>query len=155
MHKALQLALEIYARVPLIPQSLFMGGLDIQIPIDDNVYRNGTLASGENKKEAMFLSHATGIFVCHPSFLAFGLRVMSKQPICQITLLWGTLSHENILPLLGIYEAMASASESTSFYYVIPRMEHGTLPEWRRKANPPGLEIRDRVSLILHFHGWH
>jgi len=66
--------------------------------------------------------------------------------MCQITLLWGFLSsHENILPLLGIFEAKVLGRQDTKFFHVIPYMEHGTLSQWRRKANPPGLEIRDRM----------
>jgi hypothetical protein len=74
MHKALQLALEIYARVPLIPQSLFMGELEIQIDdkdLDLDIHYNGTLAGGKHKTKAMFWVHSYGIFVCYPHFLAW------------------------------------------------------------------------------------
>ena len=70
--RALQLALEMYARVPHIPQSLFMKGLDIQV--DDKYfgdhYRNGTLTSGKHKTEAMFWYQQDSIFVCCLHFLA-------------------------------------------------------------------------------------
>jgi hypothetical protein len=66
--------------------------------------------------------------------------------MCQRALVWGTLSHENVLPLLGIYEAK-------SFLFVTPYMEYGTLRQWRREVNRSGMEIRDRVSLISHFDG--
>ena len=71
MHRALQLELEIYARVPLIPRSLFMNGLDIQIDGEDfGGYYNGTFASGGHKIEATFWYNQVGIFVCYLPFLA-------------------------------------------------------------------------------------
>ena len=74
MYRAMTLALEIYARVPLIPQPLFMNGLDIQIDIMNEDfpvgYHNGTLANGNHKIEVMFWSHWYGIFVCYLPFLA-------------------------------------------------------------------------------------
>ena len=71
--------------------------------------------------------------------------------MCQIALVWGSLSHENILPLLGIYDATANG-QGSGFFVVTPYMEHGTLREWRREVNPPGVKIRDRVSLISSLH---
>jgi hypothetical protein len=110
MHTALQLALEIYARVPLIPQSLFMNGPDVQIGDkvkDSGVLYNGTLASGKHKTKVMFRSFGSAMFF-----------------ICQMALVWGTLSHENVLPLLGIYEGMVD--RKLRFHFVIPYMERGT-----------------------------
>ena len=67
--------------------------------------------------------------------------------MCQMALVWGTLSHENIMPLLGICEAMDSNKEM-EFLLVTPYMKHGTLRQWREKVNPSGVEVRDRVSLL-------
>ena len=67
-------------------------------------------------------------------------------------LVWGTLSHENILPLLGICEVIVP-TQGLTFLFVTPRMEQDTLRQWREKAKPSELGIRDRVSLISPVHG--
>ena len=72
--------------------------------------------------------------------------------MCQIALVWGALSHENVLPLLGICETMVSG-QGMMFVFVTPYMEHGTLRQWREKVRRSGGEIRDRVSLISPLHG--
>ena len=69
------------------------------------------------------------------------MLITQMEPMCQRALVWGSLSHENVLPLLGIYEGKY-------LHFVTPDMEHGTLSQWRQSANPSGLEIRDRVCLI-------
>ena len=66
--------------------------------------------------------------------------------------MWGALSHENVMPLLGLCETMVSGL-GVRFVFVAPSMEHGTLPDWRKKVNPPGVEVRDRVSPISPLHG--
>jgi hypothetical protein len=65
--RALQLALEIYAMVPLIPRSLFISGLEILIDYARFGERyNGTLASGKHKTEATFWPRGWDLFVGHP-----------------------------------------------------------------------------------------
>jgi hypothetical protein len=155
MRRTSQLALGIYARVPLIPQLLFMSGLDTQINSDGvSGYRSvsGTLTSGNHKAKVKFRSYSEyDIFVCYLPFSHHGLLLTSRKPLCQMAVVWGTLlAHENVLPLLGICEEMSSGEEM-SFYFVTPHMEHGTLRQWRRNANLTGLEIRDHVSLIFFF----
>ena len=58
-------------------------------------------------------------------------------------LMWRSLSHNLVLPFLGIYE-----NESASFL-VSPYMKNGTLVQWRKKANPSMAEIQERVWLPL------
>src|ERR1700760_1218249 len=66
-HKALQLALEIYARVPLIPRSLFMSGTDIQIDFKDfNGLQTGTLVSVKHEMKVFLWDLSYGISVCYP-----------------------------------------------------------------------------------------
>ena len=62
MHTAaLQLALEIYAKMPLIPQSLFLNGANIEAHNGST----GTLDNGGHKVKAIFRYHAYGIVVCY------------------------------------------------------------------------------------------
>ena len=63
--------MEIYARVPLIPQPLLMSGLDSQIDHEDlGDYYNGTLVSGEHRTKATLWPMRWGIVVGHPFPLA-------------------------------------------------------------------------------------
>jgi serine/threonine protein kinase len=126
VRSASQLALEIYARMPLIPRSLFLNGVNIEIGDKSSVgHGRGTLTNGRHKIKATFRHCGSGI-----SFT------------CQRALVWGTLTHENIMPLLGIYETMANGREK-ELYFIAPYMEHGTLREWRQKVNPSGVIVRD------------
>jgi hypothetical protein len=68
--------------------------------------------------------------------------------VFQIALVWGTLSHDNVMPFFGVCEAA-----DRGFFVVMPYMELDMLNQWRGSANPSRLEIRDRVSLISHFYG--
>ena len=59
--------------------------------------------------------------------------------------MWRSLNHEFVLPFLGVYE-----DETTSqSFLVTPYMTNGTLAQWRKKANPPILEVQKRVCLFL------
>ena len=58
MHRGVQLALHIYAKIPLIPRSLFLNGVDIE----ENEC-TGTLTNGRHKIKATFEDHDYGIFV--------------------------------------------------------------------------------------------
>ena len=87
-------------------------------------------------------------------FPTIGMLMTSVKLMCQMALVWGTLSHENVLPLLGIYDATASG-RGERLYFVTPYMEHDTLRQWRQnlKEIPSGVTIRDLVSLISPLHG--
>jgi hypothetical protein len=132
-----------------------MSGLDIQIGdcLNPSCY-HGTLATGKHKAEAMFWAYiGYDISVCYLPFLHRVLVVMSRKFMCRLTLGWGALSHENVLPLLGICEAVIGPQEiGINFVFVTPYMKHGTLRQWRKNANPSGAEVRDRVSLMLPLH---
>ena len=62
MHRAMQLALEIYARIPLIPRSLFLDVVNIE---DNEPVGTGTLANGGHRTKVTLEQHAYGIFVCY------------------------------------------------------------------------------------------
>lgn len=71
MRKASQLALQIYARLPLIPRTLFLNGANVVIGDKDSegIY-NGTLASDKHKIKVLFWPIHQSIFVCCLPFLA-------------------------------------------------------------------------------------
>ena len=58
MRRALQLALEIYAKIPLIPRSLFLNGVNIEVK-----KRTGTLVNGRHKTKVAVQDLAYGISV--------------------------------------------------------------------------------------------
>jgi hypothetical protein len=72
---------------------------------------------------------------------------MSRKPMCQIALVWGALSHENVLPLLGICEAM-DGREGMNLFFVIPYMECGTFRQWRQNVNPSRVEIVESNGVL-------
>jgi serine/threonine protein kinase len=61
------------------------------------------------------------------------------QDFCREALVWRSLSHPFIMPLLGINE------EQSLYFLVSPYMENGTLADWRNNANPSPTEIERRV----------
>ena len=61
-------------------------------------------------------------------------------------MIWRSLSHESVLPFLGIHED----KPASLLFLVSPYMQNGTLSQWRAKSNPSVAEIQKRVRL-LHF----
>ena len=62
--------------------------------------------------------------------------------MCQDAIIKGVLFHDNIAPLLGIYE-----SEKRDFVFLYQQGENGTLSQWRQRSNPSLPESLERVSL--------
>ncbi|KAF8338411.1 kinase-like domain-containing protein [Amanita rubescens] len=63
-----------------------------------------------------------------------------RQDFCREALVWRSLLHRFILPLLGIYE------EESGLFLVLPFMSNGTLTDWRKNEQPSVVEI-NRVLL--------
>jgi serine/threonine protein kinase len=63
--------------------------------------------------------------------------------------MWRSLSHEFVLPFLGIYEDKSVKQ----FFLVSPYMKNGTLAQWRKEVNPSVAEVEERVwtSVLLLF----
>ena len=61
--------------------------------------------------------------------------------------MWGSLSHEFVLPLSGIYQ------DDELKLFISPYMENGTLAQWRKKVNPSTAEVEQHVwfSVLLPF----
>ncbi|KAF8695227.1 hypothetical protein AX14_001856, partial [Amanita brunnescens Koide BX004] len=71
------------------------------------------------------------------------LKVLYRGPhfndLCREVLVWRSLSHPYILPLLGIFE------RESQIFLVSPYMENGTLAGWRRYRQQSIKDIRQRV----------
>ena len=59
--------------------------------------------------------------------------------------MWGSLHHEFLLPLLGIYENEVLSQ----FFLVSSYMKNGTLAQWRKRVVPSLLEVEMRVRFML------
>jgi len=68
--------------------------------------------------------------------------MLIQKVFVREALTWRTLSHDYVLPLLGIYQAGPGA-----VCLVSPFMENGTLHDWRHDKSPGVPEIEIRVSL--------
>ena len=61
--------------------------------------------------------------------------------------MWGSLKHKFVLPFLGIYEIESGIV--SRFFLVSPYMAiHGTLAQWRKKANSSIAKIEGCVWLF-------
>jgi hypothetical protein len=68
--------------------------------------------------------------------------VTSRKYMSDEMLAWATLSHENICPLLGVFES------KSVLFFVYAHGENGTLHEWRRTSKRSAGDVLGRVSLI-------
>ncbi len=57
--------------------------------------------------------------------------------------MWGSLRHNFVLPLYGIFEF--ENGRASQFFLISPYMTNGTLAHWRKKTNPSVAEIEERV----------
>jgi serine/threonine protein kinase len=71
--------------------------------------------------------------------------VMSPKFKAEEILIWATLLHENICPLLGVF------GKESELFFVYEHGENGTLREWRHTLNPSGWDVLGRVSLMMYY----
>ena len=64
-----------------------------------------------------------------------------RQDFCREALVWRSLSHHFILPLLGIFE------DGSQLYLVSPFMTNKTLRQWRDKHTPAIPDLHKMVRL--------
>ena len=73
-------------------------------------------------------------------------KVSLRKDFCREALAWKSLSHQFIIPLLGIFE------ERDQLFLVSPFMANGTLTDWRNLKEKPGSnkigEIHRLVRLL-------
>ena len=68
--------------------------------------------------------------------------VTSPKFKAQEILAWATSLHENICPLLGVFEG------GYDLFFVYAHGENGTLREWRHSSNTSVGAVQGRVSLV-------
>ncbi|KAF8339488.1 kinase-like domain-containing protein, partial [Amanita rubescens] len=143
---------KLLARTPVIPTSLFITGVVAELTPRNviGVGGFGYVYKGEYKTEQVALkviykkshqnvSSCSTLFNTCPS-----LNSSFKKDFCREALVWRSLSHPHILPLLGIFEV------ESQLFLVSPYMKNGTLDVWRgNKQLEPGVdEIRMRISEV-------
>jgi len=76
--------------------------------------------------------------------------VTSRKGKAQDILAWATSLHENICPLLGVFEG------KSELFFVYAQGENGTLAEWRHTSNPSVGDVLGRLlevaKAIQHMH---
>ncbi|KAF8626480.1 hypothetical protein AX17_006536 [Amanita inopinata Kibby_2008] len=124
--RARRFMIKLVTKTNATPKSLYLTDVVIenQSPVDDGGFSN------------VYAAHYRGIRVAVKRLRNTGLNIDFRRE----ALTWRTLSHEYILPFLGIFE------ENESFIGIVsPFMENGTLWTWRGEMNPSVSEIGQRI----------
>ncbi|KAF8348488.1 kinase-like domain-containing protein [Amanita rubescens] len=128
--KARRLMIKLGNMANNIPKSLFLNASDIKADRQSWPFAQGGFA---DVYEGEFRGNRVA------------LKIVRQEAIDQVfvreALTWRTLSHDYVLPFLGIYQDSAG---SGVICLVSPFMENGTLHDWRHDKNPgvPEIEIR-------------
>lgn len=73
------------------------------------------------------------------------LTLLMFQKFCREALTWRPLEHPNVLPFVGV-----DANSFPGYLCMIsPWMEHGTLPDLRKRYGPWNIQIERRVRVRL------
>lgn len=139
---------QLIAETPVIPASLFVTGISMQVRREIIGGEFGAIFKGKlgRKPVALKVFHKTHNNVVSRILLLSHRPLfvnITKQAFCRKALMWRSLNHKFVLPFLGIYEP-ASVSH---LFLVSPYMEKGTLSQWRKKVNRSTDEIEKLVWL--------
>ncbi|KAF8336181.1 kinase-like domain-containing protein [Amanita rubescens] len=128
--RARRLMFKIITRIPVIPPSLIVTGVNMPEKRD-------YIGSGGFGR--IFKGELEGAVVA--------LKVLYKSDsnvaFCREALMWRSLTHRLVLPFLGIYEL--EDGTAPQFFLVSPYMTNGNLVQWRKKANPSVVEVEERI----------
>lgn len=150
--RARRLTFKIISKTPVMPRSFFVPGVEAKADRDlICVGRFGLVFKGELRENAVALKviHKAPIKIVRCSRRSHDINFsLFKQGLCREALMWQSLSHQFLLPFLGIYlDKLAS-----QLFLVSPYMENGTLSQWRKNANPSIAQIEQLVSLSSFGH---
>ena len=81
--------------------------------------------------------------MCASLVECFSYLIVFKKLLVQEVSVWRTLSHDYVLPFIGVYY-----EASGHICRVSPFMENGTLSDWRHDKNPSVAEIEIRVLIL-------
>ena len=155
--RARRLMLKVVSETPVIPKSLFITGVTVNVDVSCIAAGGfGLVFKGElqGKLVALKILHKfshKSVVSCHWTAQCH-CRSKSMQDFCREALTWRSLDHKFVLPLLGVYKDHLSSQ----LFLVSPYMKNGTLAQWRKEADPSATEIKDCVrpfsSLVLFVH---
>ncbi|KIL63435.1 hypothetical protein M378DRAFT_164503 [Amanita muscaria Koide BX008] len=117
-----RLMFKLATKIPVLPPSLRMSRINI----------NRTYA-GWGGYADVFMGEYLGATVALKL-----LRTAKHNDFCREALIWRSLSHESVLPFLGIYE-------EEQMFLVSPFMKNGTLSQWRNVHRPATADVRKRL----------
>ena len=125
----------------VLPKSLFIGGVRTKGDFTSHPIAMGGFGSvykGEYGKQQVTLKvlykvqEKVGVLsLASPNDTDLFFKDSVYKDFCREALVWRSLSHRFINPLLGIFEA------KSQLFLVSPFMTNGTLTRWRENSSPP------------------
>ncbi|KAF8626482.1 hypothetical protein AX17_006538 [Amanita inopinata Kibby_2008] len=138
--RARRFIIKLATKTHTIPPSLYL----------KDVIQSKTYPIGRGGFASVYEGRYRGIRVALKMLNNVGLNVDFHRE----ALTWRTLSHEYVLPFMGVFQ------ENESYINIVsPFMENGTLREWRKKKNPSVSDIEQRMLEVaegiqyLHYEG--
>ena len=151
--RARRFIFKIISKTPVVPRSFIVTGVSLPDKRDyighggyGNVFKGefgGTIVALKElyKNDVNNWVSLQNLFLRHDRCLFF-----FHQAFCREALMWGSLKHNFVLPLIGIHE-----EDDGAVFLVSPYMKNGTLAQWRKNANPSMGQITDLVWPFLSF----
>jgi len=137
---------KLLAMTPVIPKSIFMTGVNARMcSLASRIGIGGFGCVFEGEYQGTRVALKVLYKVRRDDVRMNALSPMTNanlfclQDFCREALVWRSLSHPYIMPLLGIYE------EQSLYFLVSPYMENGTLADWRNNRYPSTTDIEMRV----------
>ncbi|KAF8351893.1 kinase-like domain-containing protein, partial [Amanita rubescens] len=147
--KARRLMCKLLAKTPVIPKSIFMTGVNARMcSLASRIGIGGFGCVFEGEYQGTRVALKVLYKVRRDDVRMIVLSAMTNanlsclQDFCREALVWRSLSHPYIMPLLGIYE------EQSLYFLVSPYMENGTLADWRNNQNPSTTDIERRIREV-------
>ena len=133
---------KLISKADVIPQSLYI--TNVSVDADHSLIGiggNGRVFKGTYKEDVVALKMLDDFTKGRDHVSPFSLSIAQYylfdgklfQEFCKEALVWRSLRHLFILPLLGIFK------DQRAQYIVLPLMPNGTLMDWRRKVMPLSL----------------
>ncbi|KAF8324806.1 kinase-like domain-containing protein [Amanita rubescens] len=128
--RARRFMIKVISKIPVIPQSLIVTGVDIPVKRD---------YIGMGRFGYVFRGKLQGAVVV--------LKVLHDVAFCREALTWQFLKHKFVLPFLGIHKRKLDGL-APQLFLVSPYMRNGTLRHWRQRTNPSIAEIEKRILQV-------